>query len=132
MNKWPDRKMTPELRENLGRRVREVWVLWAIERGQEVAVKGSWLTPWEHLEEHEREVDRRIGEALFYEGTDGAIEVCETRADNERVYSPGEIGELSAHPYQRAIEDIKAYREDGKLRPIGGAYAGLTARTREK
>lgn len=129
MNRWTDRpKMTAELREKLGMRVREVWVLWAIERSQEFEVKGSWLTPWGQLEEHEREVDRRIGEALFYEGTDGAIEVCDDRADAERVYTPGPSGEASAAPYDRAIEDIKAFRTDGKRRPIGGAYAGLTAR----
>lgn len=54
-------QMPPVDREGLGRRVRDVWLEWASEQpGPEL----SWLTPWEELTESEREVDRRIGEAL--------------------------------------------------------------------
>lgn len=52
-------------REALGRRVREVWTAWAREQP---SPKASWLVPWEDLTEPEREVDRRIGEALAARG----------------------------------------------------------------
>lgn len=55
------RPVTESLREQRGRRVREVWVRWAAEQPDP---KSSWLTPWEDLDEGQREVDMRIGEAL--------------------------------------------------------------------
>lgn len=62
-------KRLPEIdqidREELGRVVREVWMEWAREQPDP---KPSWLTPWDGLSEPDREVDRRIGEALFNEG----------------------------------------------------------------
>lgn len=48
-------------REELGRLVREVWIMWAREQPNP---KPSWLQPWEALTEPEREVDRRIGATL--------------------------------------------------------------------
>ncbi len=48
-------------REILGKMVRHVWVQWAKEQP---APKASWLMPWESLTEPDKEVDRRIGEAL--------------------------------------------------------------------
>src|SRR5215472_6718248 len=48
-------------REPLGRLVRDVWVRWATEQP---AVKPSWLLPWEELDDGQREVDMRIGEAV--------------------------------------------------------------------
>lgn len=125
MNKEEKATVCQELRDHLGKLVREVWVRWAKEQTNP---KPSWLVSWEELQEADREVDRRIGERLFAEGIDGAIAVCQTRADGERVYNPGPQGELAAAPYERAVEDIKAYRRDGMLRPISGAYAGLTAK----
>lgn len=56
-------------REALGRRVREVWIEWAREQP---SPKGSWLLPWENLAEPDREVDRRIGEALVAVGVAAA------------------------------------------------------------
>jgi hypothetical protein len=50
-----------EFREALGRLVREVWVKWA---GEQPNPKPSWLTGWEGLDEGQREVDMRIGEAV--------------------------------------------------------------------
>lgn len=52
-------------REALGRLVRETWVAWAREQP---APKPSWLVPWEELAEPDREVDSRIGEALYRAG----------------------------------------------------------------
>ena len=48
-------------REALGRRVREVWVEWAREQPDP---KPSHLVGWDDLDEGNREVDMRIGEAL--------------------------------------------------------------------
>jgi hypothetical protein len=53
------------MREELGQLVRETWVAWASEQPRP---KPSWLVPWEELAEPDREVDRRIGWALFREG----------------------------------------------------------------
>ena len=49
-------------REDLGRRIREVWVRWAREQAEP---KPSWLLSWEDLDDGQREVDMRMGEALF-------------------------------------------------------------------
>lgn len=48
-------------REDLGRIVRETWVKWASEQPDP---KPSWLTEWEDLDDGQREVDMRIGEAV--------------------------------------------------------------------
>jgi hypothetical protein len=50
------------LGETLGRRVREVWVNWAKEQPDP---KPHWLTSWDELDEPSKEVDRRIGLALW-------------------------------------------------------------------
>jgi hypothetical protein len=48
-----------------GRRVREVWIAWAKEQPNP---KPSWLTPYDELEEVDKEADRRIGSALWADG----------------------------------------------------------------
>lgn len=54
-----------EPREPAGRLVRQVWVEWAQEQPDP---KPSWLLPWEELDDGQREVDMRIGTALFDAG----------------------------------------------------------------
>jgi hypothetical protein len=49
--------------ESLGRLVREVWVKWAREQ-PDVGEHPNWVLPWEALGERDREVDRRIGQAV--------------------------------------------------------------------
>lgn len=49
-------------REYLGWLVRDVWIKWAREQAPP---KPSWFTPWEEMNEADKEVDRRIGETLF-------------------------------------------------------------------
>ena len=63
----PEPATPPEVgdRDALGREVRRVWIAWAHEQP---APKPSWLVPWEELSEPDREVDRRIGEALYRAG----------------------------------------------------------------
>ena len=58
-------------RESLGRLVRETWVEWAREQP---TPKPSWLVSWNELPEPDKEVDRRIGEALYRLGREKAAE----------------------------------------------------------
>lgn len=51
--------------EAKARRVREVWVEWAIEQP---APKPSWLVPYDELSEADKEADRRIGTTLWGDG----------------------------------------------------------------
>ncbi len=53
--------MKAELREMLGKAVRDEWVIWAQEQTNP---KPSHLVPWSELDEANKEVDRRIGEAV--------------------------------------------------------------------
>lgn len=48
-------------REDLGRKVREIWIAWAAEQSPP---NPDWHVPWEYISEREREVDRRIGEGI--------------------------------------------------------------------
>ncbi len=50
-----------EEREKLGALVREVWIECA---GELPDPKSSHLTPWEDLDDWNKEVDRRIGERI--------------------------------------------------------------------
>lgn len=52
--------MKQALREALGKAVRDEWVRWASEQPNP---KPSHLEAWETLNEQDKEVDRRIGEA---------------------------------------------------------------------
>lgn len=52
-------------RDRLGQMVRDVWIAWAKEQPEP---KASWLIPYNQLSEPDKEVDRRIGEKLFFEG----------------------------------------------------------------
>lgn len=56
-----DAVLGPQDRVQLGRTVREAWMRWAAEQP---APKPSWLVPWEELDDGQREVDMRIGEAI--------------------------------------------------------------------
>lgn len=69
----------PPTRDQLGRFVRDNWLLWA--RAQPKP-KPSWLVEWEHLAEPEKEVDRLIGEALYALGAKEAEnEIAQLRED---------------------------------------------------
>ena len=48
-------------RDDLGRLVRETWAKYCIETGDD---QPSHLVPYDDLSEHDKEADRRIGEAL--------------------------------------------------------------------
>lgn len=61
-------------REGLGKLVRDVWVRWAKEQPNP---KPSWLLPWEELGEADKEVDRRIGEALAVRGAQYTLKAAD-------------------------------------------------------
>jgi hypothetical protein len=60
-----------EPRELVGRLVRQVWAQWAQEQPDP---KPSWLLGWDELDDGQREVDMRIGAALFDAGYRAARE----------------------------------------------------------
>lgn len=51
-----------DIRETLGRIVRDAWIAWAKEQPE---TKDSWFSPWEELGEPFKEADRRIGMAVL-------------------------------------------------------------------
>ena len=65
-------------REALGRLVRETWVKWASEQP---GPKPSWLTGWDDLDDGQREVDMRIGEAVAAAERDRADDLSVALAD---------------------------------------------------
>lgn len=56
---------TADLRNALGRRVREVWIEWAKTQPNP---KPSWLVSYDDLSEADKEADRCIGSALHGDG----------------------------------------------------------------
>lgn len=48
-------------RDELGRKVRDAWVRWALTQPHP---KPSWLVPYDDLTEADKEADRQIGEAI--------------------------------------------------------------------
>lgn len=71
-------------REQLGRLVRATFAKWAEGRPD---ARPSWTVPWEEMPEHEREVDRLIGEAVSVAvtGADKCPECGKPLATNERA-----------------------------------------------
>lgn len=65
--------MSPKRLEILGKMVRDVWVLHASEQPNP---KPHHLLPWSQLSEPDKEVDRKIGEALFNEGSQSVDLIC--------------------------------------------------------
>jgi hypothetical protein len=63
-----------DMREPFGRRLREIWVKWASEQPDP---KPSWLLPWDELDEGQREVDMRMGAALWHWGFDACMNAME-------------------------------------------------------
>lgn len=79
-------------RDRLGRRVREVWVMWA---QQQRDPKPTWLVGWDDLPEPDREVDRRIGSALWADGFADGLNAAPApdlpttvQADRDAEYQP--------------------------------------------
>lgn len=68
--------------ESLGQLVRETWIEWAQEQPDP---KPSWLTPWDDLDEGQREVDTRIGATVA--AVARAAEVSARVAEQESVHA---------------------------------------------
>lgn len=73
-------KLSPKLRELLGKKVRRIWIDWANEQADP---KPSWLVPWERLSDRYRDVDIRIGVELYLSGRDSAGVLSALRAPEE-------------------------------------------------
>lgn len=71
-------------REDKGRLVRQVWVDFA---KQQDNPKPHHLLPWEELDEDNKEVDRRIGDALFNAGVKYALSLSD---ENKWTMKPAE------------------------------------------
>jgi hypothetical protein len=80
-------------RETLGRIVRAIWVTWALEQPDP---KPSWLVGWDDLDEGQREVDCRIGEAVAAVERDRCIKIAQEAAtglrDSTTAHAPWLIG----------------------------------------
>lgn len=88
---------TPEvIRERLGILVRNVWVAF---KRRELAggkpVPPSHIAPWEQLSEEDKEVDRQIGEAVFFGGASfiggrgGFPEICSKCGSHSKYHCNG-------------------------------------------
>ncbi|UKD55127.1 DUF2283 domain-containing protein [Amycolatopsis sp. FU40] len=85
-------------RELLGRWVRQIWTQWA---NEQTAPKPSWLVPWERLDDGQREVDMRIGEALY--------EIGQCAADPRRLFASEEPARVKATSVEFDHEAGAAY-----------------------
>ena len=73
-------------RDDLGRRVREVWIDWAKSQPN----PSPWLVPYDKLSESDREADRRIGEVLYDMGFEaGGHAVTNILTSASRETPPG-------------------------------------------
>lgn len=86
-------------REELGRLVRTTWVKWAREQP---SPKPSWLLPWGCLNEPDREVDRRIGEAV----------AARVREHDARASRREDAARRAAHATCEACPAIAAHVSD--------------------
>lgn len=85
-------KTFTERREQLGKRVRQVWVDWAKTQDRP---KADWLDPWEALPENIKEVDRRIGCVIW---GDAVAEFSSEIADSQ-------VRKLLADQHQQPTAD---------------------------
>jgi hypothetical protein len=79
-------------RERLGRLVRGAWMAWASEQPDP---KPSWLTPWGELDDGQREVDMRIGEAVAAAERERIARLAE---EHGAVYPTCPCGPGDPHP----------------------------------
>jgi hypothetical protein len=90
-------------REDLGERVREVWIDWAKTQPDP---KPSWLLPWDEMSEKDREVDRRIGETIAHEAT----EVLREQLRAEQEARNREIGRSNRLAYEATTATTRVRR----------------------
>lgn len=96
-----------EGREKRGKLVRDTWIEWAKEQPNP---KPSWFVPWEELSDPDKEVDRRIGDALHDDALRGVFQ---------------EIKNLTAGDFEEAARVLKwghiqfGLQAQGKLTYVG-------------
>ncbi len=88
MNTTPSQETLLPFRDKLGRRVREVWILWA--KGQPNP-KPSWLVPYDELSEPDKEADRCIGCALWADFVSENAEALANHILNTRAIPPTDL-----------------------------------------
>lgn len=99
--------------ERLGQLVRMVWDTWARQQ-PDVAEHSSWTVPWERMAERDKDVDRRIGLALYalgaadvLEGTDLVAvrreDLAALIAEFRACVCPHEMCPVDPHPATRKL-----------------------------
>ena len=105
-------------REALGRLVRQVWMDWAREQPDP---KPSWLAGWDELDDGQREVDMRIGEAvaaaererLYAElGNDHYVTFTEDRWSVEHSVECRLSGQMSECAWHEAVATVAHDMDD--------------------
>ena len=95
-------------RDSLGKMVRAIWIQWA---HQQPVCKPHWVTPYEELDEPDKEVDRRIGERVFEAGRKAALEGLSDGALPEPAKSrlaevALEFAKQPRHDLQEVVNDL--------------------------
>jgi hypothetical protein len=118
----------------LGRRVREVWIMWAETQPDP---KASWLVPYDGLPESDREADRRIGVALwgdgFSAGVDAGIQAAQRvmaeRTDDDSACDPTKESRLSPvpHAYEVVGEEYGSLADGGSYEVLRCHCCGRVA-----
>ena len=78
-NDEPGPEFNGPLREELGREVRKVWLIWAVNQPDKER-HPNWFLSWEQLDERDREVDRMIGAAIYIKAREDASKAGTGRA----------------------------------------------------
>lgn len=107
-----DKQENDRERDRLGAIVREVWIAWAKEQP---TPKPSWLVPYKQLSEPDKEVDRRIGERLFFDGSKMARRLLAV-ANGCHDYNGGNVG-TDLRAFHHGIDTVinaltAAYKND--------------------
>jgi hypothetical protein len=110
-------------RDDLGQRVRELWVAWA---RTQPAPKPSWLVPYDELSEPDKEADRQIGEGIWREAMASRAVGAGRRADGR---GGGEAGADRAEGRRRLARDTPLRGRSGESLP---PFARLRPRRRHR
>jgi hypothetical protein len=105
-----------DVRETLGRIVREAWVKWATQRRAEGhEVPDHHLDPWEALSEPNQEVDRQIGVAVAASALEGfAGAILRGPDDAHRIQTALGLGEQD-YDVEAQIREIQELRRRAGL-----------------
>lgn len=114
-------------RDELGARVREVWIKWA---STQAIPKPSWFIEYDKLSEPDKEADRLIGEVLF---SDGALMSHGQFAKPAPTPTPREAIERALHRQEEVTAALWDFAHELQTMPANaergsdGAKVNLTA-----